>query len=259
MDTTDPASIRRLAGIALVTGLSVAAAAAVLALLTGSFDDTDTRVIATSVGFALCSAVASTGAAARLRPSQTLQTLGTLTVLASVASFLILAIGLWGDDDAASEGLWRSFACVAVFAIACSHACAMLGAARRADTDSIRLLTRSAVGFGAFDSASVILLAAGIFDSVEEPWPRIFGATLVLLVLTSILPSILRRMQAPAAPATVAPTTNGAGDSADEFLASAVVRIADRIDALNSDPGNRAPEISAEVQRLKTLAQSFEN
>jgi hypothetical protein len=259
VDTTDPASIRRLAGIALVTGLSVAAAAAVLALLTGSFDDTDTRVILTSVAFALSSAVASTGAAARLRPSQTLQALGTLTVLAAVASFLLLVIGLWGDYDAGSEGLWRTFGCVAIFGIACSHACAMLGAGRRADTDSIRFLTRSAISFGAFDSLSVILLMAGIFDSVEEPWPRIFGATLVLLVLTSILPSILRRMQVRAEPATVASSTNGAGDSADEFLASAVIRIADRIDALNSDPGNRAPEINAELKRLKNLAQSFEN
>jgi hypothetical protein len=42
VDTTDPASIRRLAGIALVTGVSVAAAAAVLALLTGSLRDRST-------------------------------------------------------------------------------------------------------------------------------------------------------------------------------------------------------------------------
>jgi hypothetical protein len=65
----DSASIRRFAGWALVGGLSVAAAAAVLALLTGSFSDTDVRVILTSIGFAIASATASSGAAARLRPS----------------------------------------------------------------------------------------------------------------------------------------------------------------------------------------------
>jgi hypothetical protein len=38
-----------------------------------------------------------------------------------------------------------------------------------------------------------------------------------------------------------------------------VIRIADRIEVLNSDPGNTAPEIRAEVTRLRNLAQSFEN
>ena len=41
--------------------------------------------------------------------------------------------------------------------------------------------------------------------------------------------------------------------------ASAVIRIADKIDALNSDPGNRSPEIREEVRRLRNLAQSFES
>jgi hypothetical protein len=43
------------------------------------------------------------------------------------------------------------------------------------------------------------------------------------------------------------------------FLASAVIRIADRIHALNGDPGKRAPEIRAELKRLRELAESFEN
>jgi hypothetical protein len=256
---TDTASIRRLAGIALVTGLSFAAAAAVLALLTGSFDETDTRVILTSIGFALCSAVASTGAAARLRPSRGLELLGTATFLAAAASFVLLLAGLWTNtDDWGSEALWRTFGCVAVLGIAGSHACAMLMGSRRDDTEAIRLLTLSALGLGIFDTLAVVVPLAGLADSIDEPWPRIFGATLVLLVLTSILPAILRKMQ-PAAPRAAPPSTSGGGQASDEFLASAVIRIADRIDALNSDPGNRSPEIRAEVNRLRNLAQSFEN
>jgi hypothetical protein len=38
-----------------------------------------------------------------------------------------------------------------------------------------------------------------------------------------------------------------------------VIQIADRVDALNGDPGNRTPEIRAEANRLRKLAQSFEN
>ena len=92
---------------------AVAAAAAVLALLTGSFDDTDTRVILTSIGFAIASAAGSSGAAARLRPSAGLQMLGTATLVASVAAFVLLVAGLWTDmDDWGPEGVWRTFGCV---------------------------------------------------------------------------------------------------------------------------------------------------
>lgn len=253
----DYGSIRRFAGWSLVIGLSVAAAAAVLALLTGRFDDTDTRVILTSVGFAVASATGSTGAAARLRPSEGLQLLGTATILASVAAFALLVLGLWtGMDEWGDENIWRAFGCVAVLGIAGSHACVMLGALRRGDSDLVRLLTLSSIGLAVFDTLAVILPLAQLVDDVDEPWPRIFGAALVALVLTSVLPPILRRMQPAARPE---PSANGSANQADDFLASAVIQIADRIDALNSDPGNRALEIRAEVNRLRNLAQSFEN
>jgi hypothetical protein len=252
----DYGAIRRFAGRSLVIGLSVAAAAAVLALLTGRFDDTDTRVILTSIGFAIASATGSTGAAARLRPSEGLQLLGTVTLLASVAAFVLLLAGLWTSmDDWGSEGVWRTFGCVAVLGVAGSHACVMLGALGRGDTDLVRLLTLSSIGFAAFDTLAVILPLAGLVDDVDEPWPRIFGAALVLLVLTSVLPPILRRMQPAARPA---PSANGSASQSEDILASAVIQIADKIDVLNSDPGNRAPEIRAELNRLRNLAQSFD-
>jgi hypothetical protein len=251
------ASIRRFAGLALVTGLCFAAAAAVLALLTGSFDETDTRVILTSIGFAIASATASSGAAARLRPSENMQLLGTATLVASIAAFVLLLAGLWTSmDDWGSEGLWRTFGCVSILAVAGSHACLMLGALRRGDAPVVRVLTLSAIGFAAFDGLAVILPLAGLVDDIDEPWGRIFGAVLVLLVLTSVLPPIMRRMKPAAGPA---PGASGNGAGADDFLASAVIQIADKIDALNSDPGNRTPEIQAEVKRLRSLAQSFEN
>jgi hypothetical protein len=44
-----------------------------------------------------------------------------------------------------------------------------------------------------------------------------------------------------------------------EFLAVAVIEIADRIAGLNSDPGNREPEIRAQMNRLRDLAQNYES
>ena len=131
----------------------------------------------------------------------------------------------------------------------------MLGSLRRSDADAVRLLTLTSVGLSAFGTLAVILPLLGLVDDVHETWARIFDATLVLLILTSVLPSILRRMQPAALHRPPGPEKT---EVADEFLATAVIRIADRIEVLNSDPDNRAPEIHAEVRRLRRLAESFE-
>jgi hypothetical protein len=92
--TADAASIRRLAGVALVTGLCIAAAGAMVALLAGSFGDIDTRVVLSSLGFSLFSATGSAGAAARLRASERVQMIGTATMVLSVAALGLLLAGL---------------------------------------------------------------------------------------------------------------------------------------------------------------------
>jgi hypothetical protein len=241
----DAAAIRAFAGRALVAGLCIAAAVAVVALLTGDFDETEVRVILTSIGFAVASGTGSAGAVARLRPSERLQLIGGATVIASIAAFALLVLGLWTNmDEWGSEGVWRAFGCFGVLAIAGSHASLVLGARRARDSDAIRLLTASALVFAGIDTIASILPISGLVDEVGEGWARLLGATLVMLILTSVLPPILRRIQ-PAVPVPAA--------------AAAVIQIADRIDALNADPGNCAPQIRAEVNRLRTLAKSFED
>ncbi len=71
----EPSAIRRFAGWALVAGLSLASATAIVALLAGSFGDIELRVTLSSIGFALheldrggrrrCAAAASRGGSAR--------------------------------------------------------------------------------------------------------------------------------------------------------------------------------------------------
>jgi hypothetical protein len=252
---TDRDQIRRFAGRALVGGLSAAAAVSVIALMVGSFDETELRVVLTSIGFGLASATGSAGASARLRPSPRMQLLGTGTLIASGISFVLLLFVLW-TDDWGSEGIARAFGCFAVAAFGGAHACLMLNARRRSDTDSVRRITTAAVILGAVDTLAVLLPLAALVDDVGDVAGRLFGATVVLLVLTTVLPPILRRTQPTPSSADRA---NGTYAGGDDHLASAVIEIADRIDLLNSDPGNRAPQIRAEVNRLRKLAESFEN
>jgi len=70
---------------AIVAALCVAAGMACIALLRGDFDETDWKVIATSLLFALVSAMAGAGLA--VRPSH--PELGSATFGASLAAFVL--------------------------------------------------------------------------------------------------------------------------------------------------------------------------
>ena len=100
--------IRQTLGWALVAALTVAALTAIGALVGGSFDDTDWRVLGTSLGFALFSA---TGACGSLSPAAARQRLfaadwGRHRCRHRSWALRARSFGaLWIDDDA--EGLWR--------------------------------------------------------------------------------------------------------------------------------------------------------
>jgi hypothetical protein len=61
------ADLRRALGWALVGGLTIAAVTASFALVTGSLEEEEWRVIGTSLGFAVFSALGAAGASLRLR------------------------------------------------------------------------------------------------------------------------------------------------------------------------------------------------
>jgi hypothetical protein len=257
--TRDRRSLRRLLGWALVAGLSTAALAAVVALLTGSFDETEVRVILTSVGFAVSSSTAAAGAAQRFRSSGALRTLGGGTVAASGAAFALLVVGLWVDDD--SETVWRTVGCAGVLAFAGAHTCLVLGARRPSDSNLVRGLVVCSVALGLIDTLAGIAAISGLIDEVDEGLARVLGASLVLFVVSSVLPPILRRLQlateSRGSAVVASEPPSAARQDALELLTSELVGIADRIDELNSSPTLRAPEIRREVERLRQLADTF--
>ena len=238
--------IRRTLGWALVAALTAAALTAIGALVGGSFDDTDWRVLGSSLGFALFSATAASGASARLRPSSLLELLGTVAAGASIVAFALLVGGLWIDDEA--DGVWRAFGCAGILAVAASHACLVLGARRQSDSETVRTLVAISLVAAAVDTTALIVPIIGLAEFDDDgSAPQLIAVCLVVLVLTTVLPPILRRL-APAS-ATEAPTRSR---PAGEMLA-----IADRIDELGRDPGLRTPEIRRETDRLRRLAREL--
>ena len=71
--------IRKAAGWALVGGLSVAAFTAIVALMAGDFDDTEVRVILSSLGFAIGQLAGRRGRRSALPRFRRLRALGTAT------------------------------------------------------------------------------------------------------------------------------------------------------------------------------------
>jgi hypothetical protein len=243
--------VRRAAGWALVGGLSVAALTAIGALMAGDFGDTEWRVILSSLGFAIASAVAASGATQRVRASGLLRDLGTATAALAGIAFALLLAGLW-TDDWGTEGIWRSFGCAAVLAIAGSHACVVLGARRRSDSHTVDLLVNTSLVLAAIDTLGGLLPIAGVVDEVGEGGAKFFGVTLVLLLLTTLLQPLMRRL-GPSLGTSDAPRRDGV-----ELLADEVATIADRIEDLARGPALRTPEIRREAERLRKLARSFQ-
>ncbi|HEX8741598.1 MAG TPA: hypothetical protein VF712_00550 [Thermoleophilaceae bacterium] len=248
------AAIRRTLGWVLIGALCVSALTAIVAVLSGDFDEDDGRTIATSVAFAIYSAVGASGASLRLRASENLRTLGLATMALSALGFLLLLPALW-TEDGDTEALWRWWGVATLAAFAASHASLMTGAFRDTDSDVVRALGWSSIALATFDSTLGVLAIAEAFEDVDESFAQLVAVLVILMLLTTALTPIVRRLQ----PARAAqPRAAQDGDRPPAPLAAEVIAAADRIEALNADPGNRAPEIRREVERLRALARSYE-
>jgi hypothetical protein len=245
-------SVRRLLAWALVAALCVAAITASAAILTGDFDETDARVIGTSMGFAVFSATAASGASLRFRESDVLRGLGLATMALSAVSFVLLVMAIWNDS---ADDAWQVFGSAALAALACSHASLVGGAARPTDSETVRALGGTSITLAAADAFFGILAVSGAVEEVAEGFGQLMAVLVILLLLTTALPPILRRLQRSAA-APVSPVANLDQAAIPQPLVAEVLAAADRIDSLNADPGNRASDIRRECERLRRLARS---
>ena len=226
--------------------LCIAALTAIAAITSGDFDDTDGYVIGTSIGFAIFTATAASGAGLRYRQSENLRTLGLLTIVLSAASFGLLVLALWSDWD---EETWQWFGCFGLATLAASHGSLVAGALRQTDNDAVRTLALVSILLAVFDSLAGIFAISEVVDEVDAEYGQLLAVLVVLLVLTTVLQPIVRRAQAPEAE----PVARAKSPLSAEILATA-----DRIEALNADPSRRAPEIRREVERLRELARTYE-
>ena len=237
--------MQHLVGRALIAGLCAAGFVAIVALATGEFDDTHLRVIGTAFGFSVFAAFAGAGDALRDRADGGLATIGAATLGVSIAAFVLLLIPLWvaEDDDAA----WQAWGVAAVLSLCGSHVSLVLRGARDDDTPAIRTLVTVSLGAAVLLTLFAVLAIAEAFDDVGEGWGRLAAVLLVILLLATALPPLLRRFAVEPAPARAerpaAPTT------APPSLADELVAAADRIERIEGRADARR-----EAERLRELA-----
>lgn len=239
------ASPRRAVLLGLASGLSVAAAIAILALMTHSFDRTDARLIATSLGFSVFSAIGAAGTPARRQPK--LAALGVLTTGAAGLSFASLEVALWIQT---ADWAWRAFGTLALLTLAASHASLVLSARRTTDSALNANLTVISVLTSSADATLAAIAVVGLVHHVTSSEIRLTAVLVITMLLSTALPPILRR----AAPPTSAPGDRRQFATPRSFaVAAQLCDIADRLELLSPRAGGPADDIQQEAARIRKL------
>jgi len=177
----------------LAAGLCLAAAVAIWALLTGSFDDTSVRVLLTGLAAALCTLGGLAGATA-LRLKSPDRRVGEATIGLSQLTLLVALALIWIPDATDSDKLTRGLGVTSVLMLAGAHASLLLARLRGRDTRAVRGLTQAAM----LCATSAALLVSGLFAASEGQiapaiW-RLLGVLVVLALLNTLLVPLARKI-----------------------------------------------------------------
>jgi len=189
------AELRRLLLVATVSAMSLTALFAIFALLTGSFDETQLRILATTGGCGLASLLAMPGT--RLLERLEHVDLGRLVVFLAALTFVVELWAVWIDTH--SDVSWRALAVAVSITVALAQIAGSLARPRPSDPDAVALLGLAA-GVCALALALLISLAA-LAKIGEAGYYRLLGVVAVLDVLLVALQGAVRKFGAPPAAA----------------------------------------------------------
>jgi hypothetical protein len=235
-------STRRAALGALIAGLCLAAAAAVTALVSGEFNDTHARVIGSSLGFGVFSALGAAGAELWRDGRGWRRALGGATAVAALVAYVLLLAALWLFDD---EGtVWRAFGVAGLLALWGSHASLVLRARRPRDTPLVTALVWISIAGGAFDMLIADAALVEVVGEVEEGFARLTAAILVVVILSTALPPLLRKFS----------STHGAPSREDQGITMADIAGELTAAASRLDAAGHPPAVRREAASLRELA-----
>ena len=182
---------RRLLLLAIVAALSVTALLAIAAVLSGTFGETEWKILATTGGFTLASLFAMRGTI--LLDQRRHLELGWAVVGLSALAFLLELKVVWLDEGD-SEITWKALAITAGLAGALGQIATSLSRRRPTDPPSLRPL--AAAGGACALTVEGLIAFAAIAEVDEAGYYRFLGAVFILDVLLVALESVVRRLGA---------------------------------------------------------------
>jgi hypothetical protein len=179
--------------LVLAAGLCLAAAVAIWALLTGSFDETSVRVLLTGLAAALCTLGGLAGSTA-LGLENPGRRVGEVTVGLSQLTLVLALALIWIPNATDGDALARALGVTSVLTLAGVHASLLLGGLSRRDTRTVRVLTKTAI----VCASCAALLVSGLFAASDGPivpavW-RLLGVLVVLALLNTLLVPLARKI-----------------------------------------------------------------
>jgi hypothetical protein len=182
---------RRFLLLGIVTALSATALVAIVAVLGGSFGNTEWKVLATTGGFALASLFAMRGTILLDRGQN--RHLGWSVVGLSALAFLLLLQVVW-IDHGDNEVTWKALAISAGFAGALGQIATSIARRRPTDPPSLRPLLWSAAACAL--TVEALIAYGAIFEVGDGDYYRFLAAVFILDVLLVALESVVRRLGA---------------------------------------------------------------
>jgi hypothetical protein len=204
---------------ALIAGLCVAAAAAIAALLTGDFSETHARIVGTSLGFSFFTGLGAAGDSLRREARDWRVLVGAGTSGLALLSFVLLVAAIWLGDDA--DALWQAWGAFALAALCGSHASLVLRGQRPGDTPRVSALVWTSIVTATFETVIGIAYIVELVDDVGDGVVRLIGVVLVVTVLSTALPPIMRRLNRTPPPADAFGRRVTVAELADELSAAA--------------------------------------
>jgi hypothetical protein len=174
---------------ALVAFLSVTALLAIVIFLRGRFEETEVKILLTTVALAVYSLTALCGAA--LIDHARAGAFGYATIVVSALALVLALVSIWADEGE-SEGLVKTT--FVFMALAGSSAWASLLISRRRNTDAAAVTWTLAGTTAAIAVLAVTVIGMILRDDPSEFSFRLLGVIAVLAVLGTLLLPIVRRI-----------------------------------------------------------------
>ncbi len=113
---------------------------------------------------------------------------------------MLLLVATWSPDDD-FDAVWRAFGVCGLIALCGSHASLVLRAQRPEDPPLVTTLVWTSIVTATFSTLVGDIAIIGLVDDIDEDIARFVAAVLVVALLSTALPPILRRVghAAPAA------------------------------------------------------------